>query len=193
MVEAVLFTTGKFMSIEDISKASGVASVGAVKELVETLKQTYDQRQGSLIVQEQGGLYKMGLRDEYKILAQKLIANNEFDNPTTKTLAVIAYKQPALQAEVVKIRGNKAYDHLRQLRETGFITSEKSGRTRLLRVTPKFYEYFDTSQEQLKQTFEKIQQEGPEQESIPADSLPSAAPSPTLPTASQQPSSDASA
>lgn len=161
-VEAVLFTTGKFMGINDIARACGIASEGYVAELVKKLAEEYNRKNTSLIIIEQNGMWKMGINEEYKILASKLISSNEFDSPTTKTLAVIAYKQPSLQAEVVKIRGNKSYEHIAQLKEAGLVTSEKSGRTRVLKVTPKFYEYFDISEEKLKETFEQIAKEKPE-------------------------------
>jgi len=36
-VEAILFTTGSFMSVEEVSKSCGIASQGTVKELIEEL------------------------------------------------------------------------------------------------------------------------------------------------------------
>jgi segregation and condensation protein B len=64
-----------------------------------------------------------------------------------------------MQSEIVKLRGNGAYDHIAKLKEMEFITSEKSGRTRLLKTTPKFYDYFDVVGEELKQKLENIQNE----------------------------------
>jgi len=59
-----------------------------------------------------------------------------------KTLALIAYKQPIIQATVVKYRNNKAYDHLKLLLDEGFIKKEPRGRTFTLTTTTKFIEYF---------------------------------------------------
>jgi seryl-tRNA synthetase len=74
-----------------------------------------------------------------------------------ETLAVIAWKYPVLQADVVKIRHNKAYDHLRQLEELGFIMRVKFGRTNKLTLTQKFFEYFDLpTKEQAKEVFKNI-------------------------------------
>ena len=63
---------------------------------------------------------------------------------------MIAYKNPAQQHEIIKIRGNKAYDHIGILKELDFVTSEPSGRSRLLKLTQKFYDYFDVVADQLK-------------------------------------------
>ena len=155
-IEAILFITGRFMSIEEVAKACNIGSVGLVKETLESLKNEYDQKESPLTIFEKDGLYKLNVKKEYGELANKLVSTTEFDSPTAKTLAVIAYRQPIFQAEVIKIRGNKAYDHVKQLLESNLITSEKSGRTRVLKITPRFYEYFDTAEEKVKEEFQKI-------------------------------------
>ena len=144
------------MSIEEVAKACNIGSVGMVKETLESLKSEYEQKESPLTIYEKDGLYKLNVKKEYGELANKLVSSTEFDSPTAKTLAVIAYKQPIFQAEVIKIRGNKAYDHVKQLLESNLITSEKSGRTRILKITPRFYEYFDTAEEKVKEEFQKI-------------------------------------
>ena len=155
-IEAILFITGRFMSIEEVAKACNIGSVGLVKETLESLKNEYDQKESPLTIFEKDGLYKLNVKKEYGELANKLVSTTEFDSPTAKTLAVIAYRQPIFQAEVIKIRGNKAYDHVKQLLESNLITSEKSGRTRVLKITPRFYEYFDTAEEKVKEEFNRI-------------------------------------
>lgn len=157
-IEAILFTTGRFMDIEEISKFCNISSAGYVKELIEQLRKEYEQKNCSLIIYEKDGKYKLNVRKEYGELTNRLVSGAEFDNPTTKTLAVVAYKQPAFQSEIIKIRGNKAYDHIKRLLESELITSEKSGRTRLLKLTGKFYDYFDTAEEKVKEEFNKIKE-----------------------------------
>lgn len=150
-VEAILFTTGKFMELEEIAKVCGIGSVGYVKEILDELKNDYENKRSSLHILQEGTKYKLNIRSQYGHLANKLVSSSEFDNPTTKTLAIIAYKQPIMQADVIKIRGNKAYDHIRILKESQLITSEKSGRTRVLKLTAKFYEYFDVIDNELRE------------------------------------------
>jgi len=154
-VEVVLFTLGKFVSLEDLSKMSGIASLGHLKEVLETLKKEYEERNGGLEIVEQGGKWKLNVRKDYLYLTEGLLSDTELDKPTQETLAIIAYKNPVLQSEVIKIRGNKAYDHIKTLKELDFVTSEKSGRTRLLKITPKFFDYFDIIEDQLKNKLEK--------------------------------------
>lgn len=149
-VETVLFTTGRFVNIEEISRMSGIASIGYLKEVIAKLKQDYDNRDSSLYVLEQGDTWKLSVKREYLYLTEKLLSDCELDRPTQETLAVIAYKTPIMQADVIKIRGNKAYDHIKILEDLDFVVSEKSGRTRILKVTNKFYDYFDIVADKLK-------------------------------------------
>ena len=155
-IEAILFTTGRFMILQEIADFCGIGSVGVVKEIIEELKKDYESKNGSLTIFEENGKYKLSIKKQYNYLTTKLLDVTELDKPTQETLAVIAYKQPAIQAEVIKIRGNKAYDHVNALKELGFITSEKYGRTRLLKLTQKFFDYFDLVEDQLKEKFSNL-------------------------------------
>jgi len=148
-IEAILFTIGKFLAIEEIAKLVGIGSIGYVRELLEDLKKDYSNRNSALELTTENGKWKLSIKKEYLYLTEKLLTDSELDKPTQETLAIVAYKNSVLQAEVIKIRGNKAYDHIKVLKEQSFITSEKSGRTRLLKLTPKFFEYFDVVEESL--------------------------------------------
>ena len=149
-VEAILYTTGKFLTLEEVSRMCGLGSIGYVKELMEELKNDYSNRNSSLEIIQQGEKYKLNIKKEYLYLTESLLTDTELDRPTQETLAVIAYKNPALQSEIVKIRGNTAYDHIKILKELDFITTEPSGRTRIIKLTNKFYDYFDIVEDQLR-------------------------------------------
>ena len=155
-VEAILFTTGKFMSLDEIARVCEIGSMGYVKELLEELKKEYEQRDSALTIVQQENLVKLNIKKDYGYLANKLVSDSELDSPTTKTLAVIAYKQPVLQHEIIKIRGNKAYDHIKILKEQNLITTEKRGRSRVIKLTPQFYNYFDTAAEEVKEQFKNL-------------------------------------
>ncbi len=155
-IEVILFTTGSFMTLQEIADFCEIGSIGIVKELLEELKKDYEAKDGSLTIFEENGKYKLSIKKKYNYLTTKLLDVTELDRPTQETLAVIAYKQPAIQAEVVKIRGNKSYDHIAALKELDFITSEKYGRTRLLKLTQKFFDYFDLVEDQLKEKFSNL-------------------------------------
>lgn len=148
-VEAVLFATGRFLSVNEIASMCGINS-SLIKELIEELKKEYEAKNGSLEIIMQEDKYKLTIKKDYLYLTEKLLSDCEFDRPTQETLAVVAYKNPVLQCNIIKIRGNKAYDHIKLLKEEGFLLSEKSGRTRLLKLTPKFFDYFDVVEDTIK-------------------------------------------
>lgn len=161
-IEAILFTTAKFTSLDEIAKLCGFGSVALVKQALEELKQEYQQKDSSMVLEEKDNKYKLNIKKEYQALTSKLVSELEFNMPVQKTLAIIAYKNPVLQAEIIKIRGNKAYDHIKLLKDEGFLISEKSGRTKLLKLTSQFYDYFDIVEDQLKQKLEQIKEESKE-------------------------------
>lgn len=149
-VEAVLFTVGRFLTAEDIARILRIDPQQVKNALIE-LKQDYSKKDSALEVLEEDNKYRMHIKSEYLILVKDLMPETELDRPALLTLSVIAFKQPVLQSEIVKIRGNSTYDHVKILTDFGFITSDKSGVSRLIKLTPKFYDYFDTSRETIKQ------------------------------------------
>lgn len=153
-IEAILYTLGKFVTIEELAKLAST-NQNKVKNILEELKQDYSKRQTALTIQELDNKVKLNIKKEFGYITNKLLSDKELDSPTTKTLAIIAYKNPVKQSEVIKIRGNKAYDHVKSLRESGLISSEKFGRTRLLKLTPHFYDYFDIAKKELKEKLEE--------------------------------------
>jgi segregation and condensation protein B len=72
-------------------------------------------------------------------------APKEIESPLIRTLAIIAYKQLIKQSILVEIRGNKSYDHVKELEERGLINVEKFSRTKLLTTTRGFADYFGIS------------------------------------------------
>lgn len=149
-IEAILFTTGRSLSLQEISQLSGIGSIGILKQALEQLKNEYNSRNGSLEIVNENDKWKLNLNRNYLYLTEKLLNDAELDRPVQETLAIIAFKQPVLQSDVIKIRGNTAYDHIKILKDENFVTSDKSGRTRILKLAPKFYDYFDVVDDTLK-------------------------------------------
>lgn len=152
--EAVLFTTGRFLGINEISDMTGIASVGFLKDVLNELKEEYEKTDSSLEITKEQNKWKLGLKKEYLYLTEGLLTSSELDRPVQETLAMIAYKQPAIQSDIINTRGNKAYDHIKVLKDNNFLDSEKFGRTKILKLTQKFYDYFDVVEDDLKQTLE---------------------------------------
>lgn len=156
-IEAILFATGRSLSLEELAKLCNLDSTSLIKDSLLEMQKEYDSRISSLQLVGENDLWKIVLRKEYHSLTQNLLHKTELDKTLIETLAVIAWKQPILQSDIVKIRGTLTYDHVKILRELGYVETEKFGRTRKLKLTSKFYDYFDTSKDEVKDKFKAIQ------------------------------------
>jgi segregation and condensation protein B len=141
-VEALLFSSGKFMTEENLSLLIG-ADIKDIRKALKTLKEDYEKRETSIMLVSENDSWKINVREKYLELVRKIVADTELPKSVLETLAVIAWKSPVTQAEVVNTRGNKAYEHIAQLEEMGFVNKEKSGRSFKLKLSEKFFEYFD--------------------------------------------------
>ena len=151
-LEALLFSSGRKMDIEELSRLSN-AKTGDIQESLEDLKKDYENKNSSVMIVNEGDSWKLTVREQFLPLVQKIITETELSKTVVETLAVIAFKYPIKQSELIKIRTNKAYDHLKELEQMGYITRQKHGRTNLIKLTQKFFEYFDLREEQLKEKF----------------------------------------
>ncbi len=145
-VEALLFAVGRAISDEELARLSGT-SVSQVQEALKDLKKEYVERGSPLLIIQEGNGWKLTVHEKYLSLVQQINPHTELSKAILETLAVIAWKHPAKQSDVIKIRTNKAYEHIDELERLGFIAKEKYGRTYLLKVTGKFFDYFDLAGE----------------------------------------------
>lgn len=151
-LEALLFSSGRKMSIEELSRLSN-AGTGDIQKSLEELKKEYEDKDSSVMIIEEGDSWKLTVREQYLPMVQKIITETELSKTIMETLAVIAFKYPIRQSDLIKIRTNKAYDHLRELEEKKYISRQKHGRTNLIKLTQKFFEYFDLPEGKLKERF----------------------------------------
>ena len=140
-IQAVLFVTGKAVSIKDIAQILE-ADEQEVEEAMLTLIFDYSSREGALEIDDENG-YIIQVKDEYMDIVEKLCPV-DISEAVLKTLTVIALKEPIRQAELKELRGSTAYDHVKELIEKGLISRkrDKNGRSFNLKTTPKFAEYF---------------------------------------------------
>jgi len=160
-IEALLFTVGKRIHVDEISKITGIRSESKIKNALNELKNEYEAKGSSMVLHDEGeGIWKLTVKDHYLPMVRKIVNQTELDRPLMETLAVIAWRYPILQADVVKIRHNKAYNHLKELEEMGFISRTKYGRTNKITLTQKFFNYFDLpSKKDAKEVFKNVMSE----------------------------------
>lgn len=167
--EAVIFSCGRKIELEELSQLLD-AKESELKKALRKLKQDYDSSGSPIMIVEEGTAWKMTVREKYLPLVRKITPYMEFSKTVMETLAVIAWKQPILQSDVISIRTNKAYDHISELQEMGFLTKEKHGRSFLLKLSQKFYDYFDLRGDvDVRKLFSSIKDDEPESQTKVAD------------------------
>lgn len=154
-VEALLFAYGKYIDESLITELCGVDKK-RIKKVMERLREDYEQKESALTIFQEGNSWKINVREKYLSIVRKIVADTELPKSVMETLAVIAWKSPIYQSEVVRIRGNKCYDHIEVLEEAGFILKDKKGRSYILKTTDKFYNYFEIDHGNLKSIFEEV-------------------------------------
>ncbi len=153
LVEAALFVAGRPLTLNELESITGPSI--DIEELVASLIADYRQR-GAIEVVYTGDDVVMQVKAEYAD-AVRTIAQRDLETPVLRTLAVIAYHQPITQSRVAEIRGNKAYAHVHELEARKFIEAERHGRTRMLRTTRMFVEYFGFETEDLEEIKARIE------------------------------------
>jgi len=142
-VEAIFFVSGRFLSMGELVSISDLNPI-IIRELIDKLKEKYNKDESSIEIVERNNLWKMDIRKEFSNIANRLASgNSEFSRAERETLAIIAYKQPIKQSVVIKIRGNKAYDHIKRFMELDLLKKKKAGHTNELSLSDEFYDYFN--------------------------------------------------
>lgn len=156
-VEALLFSSGRKMEVEEIAKLCR-SSPELVREQLILLQAEYEEKESPLMLVEEGSSWKLTVRERYLDLVKNIVTETELSKSCMETLAVIAFKYPVVQADVIKIRTNKAYEDIKLLEEAGYVVKEKFGRTFKLKLTEKFFQYFDLPEKDLKEKFSDFKQ-----------------------------------
>jgi segregation and condensation protein B len=148
LIEAALYVTGKPLDISVLGSILNLRSEEKIRRLAGALKEKYAHDSGALEVLElSDGRYVMQLKPEYSKSVKRLATRQLLTPGPLKTLSYIALRQPVVQSHVVKVRGNLAYGHVKQLQDMGLVSEEKLGRSKVLRTTPSFCDYFNLSQD----------------------------------------------
>jgi len=160
-VEAVLFVSARFLNIKELITLSDLNPI-VIREVLAKLKEDYEKRDSAIKIIEKNGLWKMDVAPEYSGIVNKLATgSSEFSKAEQETLAIIAFKQPIKQSVLIKIRGNKAYDHIKRFADNGLIKKKKLGHTYELTLRDDFYDYFNISNQS---TPESLSLQNPEEE-----------------------------
>ncbi|MBU0894491.1 MAG: SMC-Scp complex subunit ScpB [Nanoarchaeota archaeon] len=142
-IEAILFVSGRFLGMADIISLSDLNPI-IIRDLLEQLKEKYDGGDSALRIVEKSDMWKMDVKPEYSDIINKLATGrSEFSKAEQETLAIIAFKYPIKQSVIIKIRGNKAYDHVKKFVDLNLIRKKRVGHTHELSLSDEFYDYFN--------------------------------------------------
>ena len=141
ILEAIMFTSGRSMSTDELSKIVDKSSEkvnSALSELQARIKRRQDS---ALQLTEVSGRWIFEVRPS---LSAYLPESFRPDTPQRllPAAALIAYHQPMAQSQLVEMLGQRAYDHVRELANLGLIDRRRDGLTRRLTTTRRFAEYF---------------------------------------------------
>jgi segregation and condensation protein B len=154
-LEAVFFVSGRFLTMPELISLTDLNPI-ILEELIEKIQDRYDAKESALEIVEKNKMWKMDVRPQFHNMINKLAGGrSEFTKAEQETLGIIAYKQPIKQSVIIKIRGNKAYDHIKKFEDLSLIKKKKIGHTHELSISDDFYDYFtfqeaNSAQESLK-------------------------------------------
>lgn len=149
IIEALVFAAESPISIDRIAEIlTGVDKV-AIDGLLQDLSREYEERKGGIHLENVAGGYQFRTRADFAAWIQKLKAARpvSLSPAAMETLAVIAYRQPVVKADIDRFRGVDAAGSLRGLLEKKLVRivgrKDVPGKPILYGTTRKFLEVFN--------------------------------------------------
>lgn len=144
LCEAALYVSGRPLDIKTIGSIIGARSEEKIRTIVRMIRDRYEKSESPIqILELPDGRFVMQLKPEVAKHVRKLSNRPLLTPGPLRTLSFIALRQPIAQSRVIAVRGKLAYQHVKQLKEMDLISYEKLGRSRTLRTTVTFADYFN--------------------------------------------------
>ncbi len=148
IVEAVLFASDEPLTPNRLADIVGV-SVKDIREHINSLNDKYQANNNAFRIEEIAGGYQLLTLSSYNPWLKKLLrarSDSKLSPASLETLAIIAYKQPVIRADIEAIRGVAVGEIVRSLMFKGMVKivgrAEVLGRPMLYGTTKKFLEVF---------------------------------------------------
>ncbi|MFZ1948092.1 MAG: SMC-Scp complex subunit ScpB [bacterium] len=145
IVEALLFASPDPLPAERIAALVPGVARDEVEAAVGELREDYARETRSFQIVEVGGGFQLTTKQDYAVWVEKLFestAKGRLSKAALETLAVVAYKQPALRSAIESIRGVNVDGVLRTLMERDLVRivgrGEGPGRPLLFGTTKEF-------------------------------------------------------
>lgn len=157
-LEAALFLAEDPVDKDEIADILDLGSMGYVDMLIEEFEEALQEEERGLELVETPEGYELKVKKDHLEHVAHLAPHQDLNEGQLRTLSLIAYNSPVEQTDIVEVRGNRAYQHVKEMVNRGFISKEKDGRTAVLEMTDHFLEYFDIeSVDQFRQEFDNEQ------------------------------------
>jgi segregation and condensation protein B len=148
ILEALLFLSGEVLTLSSLKDILGLPEA-EIRNLMNELIVEYRDRNGGLLIVEIANGYQMVTNPDYAEWIRKFRSthtSSKLSMPALETLAIIAYKQPIIKAEIEQIRGVNSDSAIRTLYDKRLIKimgrKEAPGRPFLYGTTREFLQYF---------------------------------------------------
>lgn len=149
IIEAVLFGSDTPLPPARIAQLVGAGDAKAVRRHIDSLNQRYDENGHAFRIEEIAGGYRFLTRPQYNTWLSRLRedrAETRLSPAALETLAIVAYKQPIVKADIEAIRGVAVGEVVNRLREMNLVKivgrAEELGRPMLYGTTKRFLEVF---------------------------------------------------
>lgn len=148
-LEAVLLASDEPLNSGRLAQLVDLPDGTQVRKVIRQLNEAYWQQGRAFAIEEMAGGFQMLTRPEFARYLRRLHQSNaaaRLSNAALETLAIVAYRQPVLRADVEAIRGVESGEMLRQLMEKGMVRiagrMEALGRPFLYATTRQFLQRF---------------------------------------------------
>ena len=149
MIEAALLTTERAITPGKLAEAIGLTSPAPIRPATTRLNAVYEQTGRSFRIEQVAGGFQMLTLPEFGEALQAVhrsAASGKLSAAALETLAIVAYRQPILRANIEAIRGVAAGEVLRSLMDRQLVKivgrAEEIGRPMLYGTTKHFLELF---------------------------------------------------
>ena len=154
-LEAALYLAEEPVSRDEIADILDLGSMGYVDMLIEEFEDELEKDHRGFDLVETGEGFELKVEKDHLEHVDHLAPHQDLNEGQLRTLSLVAYNAPVEQANIVEVRGNRTYQHVKELVNRGFLDKEKDGRTAILDVTDFFLDYFDIdSIDEFKRQFE---------------------------------------
>jgi len=138
-LESALYSAGRPLTVEELSKASGTESRQKTLDVLDSIiKKMKSAFKAIEIVNLPDGSYVFQIKPEYSSSVRKYASTPLLSRATHKTLSYIALEQPISSKQLLEVRGSGVYTHLKELRQLNFIEHQTVGRLRIYSTTENF-------------------------------------------------------